>query len=102
MSPIVLSGIYIYPIKSLGGVALQSSLVEERGLPYDRRWLLVDKNNQFLTQRKLSNMALIHVAIQENGLLVTAENHPALQIPFEPQTNKIVQATVWDDTCQAI
>jgi len=32
-----LSEINIYPIKSLGGISLQSATVEERGLQYDRR-----------------------------------------------------------------
>ena len=48
---LTLSEINIYPIKSLGGISLQSSVVEERGLKYDRSWVLVDESNKFFTQR---------------------------------------------------
>lgn len=63
-----LSEIYIYPIKSLGGLALQSSIVEERGLLYDRRWMLVDNSNTFITQRNFPEMALIKVSIETDSL----------------------------------
>ena len=42
-----LSEIWIYPIKSLGGIKLQQAQVTDRGLKYDRRWLLVDENGLF-------------------------------------------------------
>ncbi|MCH7963957.1 MAG: MOSC N-terminal beta barrel domain-containing protein [Bacteroidetes bacterium] len=58
MSQYKITGIYIYPIKSLGGISLQSSAVEERGLQYDRRWMLVDEVNHFITQRSFPQMAL--------------------------------------------
>ncbi|MEQ9481201.1 MOSC N-terminal beta barrel domain-containing protein [Coleofasciculus sp. F4-SAH-05] len=36
-SIIQLSGIYIYPIKSAGGIALSTAQVSDRGLQY-KRW----------------------------------------------------------------
>jgi hypothetical protein len=54
MSKYTLTHINIYPIKSLGGISLQSSEVEERGLKYDRRWMLVDESDKFITQRSHS------------------------------------------------
>ena len=62
----IVSEITIYPIKSLGGISLQEAKVEERGLQYDRRWVLVDENNVFITQRQNEQMALIDVAIDED------------------------------------
>ncbi len=44
-----ISELYIHPIKSLGGIRLDSSEVTDRGLKYDRRWLLVDSNSCFFT-----------------------------------------------------
>jgi len=40
-----LSEIYIYPIKSLGGIPVNSAEVTDRGLKLDRRWMLVDEDN---------------------------------------------------------
>ncbi|MCU0414482.1 MAG: MOSC domain-containing protein, partial [Ignavibacteriaceae bacterium] len=68
---LTLSEINIYPIKSLGGISLQSSEVEERGLKYDRRWVLVDESNTFFTQRDFPDMALIKVSVEKNGLMLS-------------------------------
>ncbi len=84
---LTVSELFIYPIKSLGGIAVSSVVVTDRGLQYDRRWMLVDEYNTFLTQREMAAMALFDVAIQEEGLLVTHKpGGDAILIPFEPQT----------------
>jgi len=41
------SGLYIYPIKSLPGIAVNEARVTEKGFEHDRRWMLVDGNNSF-------------------------------------------------------
>ncbi len=69
---LTLSEINIYPIKSLGGISLQSSEVEERGLKYDRRWVLVDESNTFFTQRDFPEMALIKVAVEQRRIKTSA------------------------------
>jgi Uncharacterized Fe-S protein len=58
----LLSEINIYPVKSLKGISLNEAMVEDRGLRHDRRWMLVDEKNQFLTQREFPVMARITVA----------------------------------------
>jgi uncharacterized protein YcbX len=64
--------------------------------------MLVDAQNQFITQRKLAKMALLKVSIEQNGLLVTAPDMLPLQVPFVPQTDVLLKVTVWDDTCRAV
>ncbi|GGD56008.1 MOSC domain-containing protein [Emticicia aquatilis] len=105
----IVSEITIYPIKSLGGISLQEAIVEERGLKYDRRWVLADENNVFITQRQNEQMALIDVTIEEMGLRVThrLKRIAPLQIPFEPQTvaggvPHSEQITIWDDVVRGI
>ncbi|WP_026464050.1 MOSC domain-containing protein [Adhaeribacter aquaticus] len=98
-----LSQINIYPIKSLGGISLTSSLVEPRGLQYDRRWLLVDATGEALTQRTLPEMALLQVQLLPNGLQVShkTKSLEAIFIPFEPITSQPLWVRIWDDTCLA-
>ena len=64
----ILSEINIYPIKSLGGISLKESTIEQRGLRFDRRWMLVDEKNHFFTQREFPKMATLKVEILDNGL----------------------------------
>ena len=97
------SELYIYPIKSLGGIALSSAEVTDRGFKYDRRWLLIDENNRFLSQRELSVMALLKVIITSDGLFVThSPTSDNILIPFLPQTSEHCTVTVWDDICTAV
>ena len=64
------SELYIYPIKSLVGIALSSIRLTDRGFLFDRRWMLVDTNNHFFTQREYPEMALLQVELTEDGLQV--------------------------------
>lgn len=94
------SQLFIYPIKSLGGTNVTSAKVTDRGFEYDRRWMLVDVNNRFLSQREFAQMALLKVSIRYNGLLVThAISQKQITIPFTPQSIHIGEFTIWDDTC---
>jgi len=98
-----LTEINIYPIKSLGGISLQSSLVEDRGLKYDRRWMLVYQNGIFFTQRDHPNMALLQPAI-ENGNLKISHKHSKLEelkIPANADGPADLEVVVWDDKCAA-
>ncbi|MCL6257729.1 MOSC domain-containing protein [Aquiflexum sp. TKW24L] len=94
-----LQDIYIYPIKSLGGIRLQESILEERGLQYDRRWMLVDKEGMFLTQRTFPEMALLQVEVGESGLLVFHKNdrNIFIHIPFQAQSDNFLWVRIWDD-----
>jgi uncharacterized protein YcbX len=97
---LILSEINIYPIKSLGGISLQSSEVEDRGLKYDRRWVLVDDTNTFFTQRDFPEMALIRVVIENDGLLLQhkQKNIEPLTIPFAFDHSRKDKVVIWDDT----
>jgi uncharacterized protein YcbX len=97
-----ISQLYIYPIKSLGGIALKSSLIEERGLRFDRRWMLVDETNCFLTQRTLPVLSSFDVVIAENSLLVINKtNQNSISVPFLPKSNIYKKVKVWDDEVNA-
>jgi len=104
-TPLALSDIYIYPVKSLGGIRLTEAAVGMRGLRYDRRWLIVDARNQFMTQRQIATMALLDVAPAYNGFLLTHRQRPELlplYIPFETTRERTLFVTIWDDMVFAL
>ena len=59
-----ISELFIYPIKSLGGISVTEAVVEDKGFRYDRRFMLVDPDGDFMTQRTNHQMALLDVAIR--------------------------------------
>lgn len=98
-----LTEINIYPVKSLGGISLQSSYVEDRGLKFDRRWMLVYQNGMFFTQRNHSQMALLQPAIENEGLKISHKESKleGIKIPHEPDGSADIEVIVWDDKCAA-
>jgi uncharacterized protein YcbX len=93
------SEIYIYPIKSLAGISVREAEVTDRGFKYDRRWMLVDENNIFLSQREIAQMALFKITLDEDGLTVKGPADSLLLIPYQPQTNEFADVSIWDDVC---
>ena len=99
-----LSEIWIYPIKSLSGIRLTRAEVEEKGLKYDRRWMIIDENGVFVTQRTLYKMALIGVELLSDGLIISyrPEINNWIFVPFQPVSANLVSVTIWDDEVEAI
>jgi uncharacterized protein YcbX len=99
-----ISELYIYPIKSLAGISVKKAQITATGFEHDRRWLLIDANNCFITQREFNQMALLQVAVETAGLQVTHKvNHKSIFIPFNNPQNQYEQVivTIWDDSCNA-
>lgn len=95
----VVQDIFIYPIKSLGGIRLEEAVVEERGFRYDRRWMLVDESGMFVTQRVHPKLALLGVKLGETGLIVflKKDRTEQIEVPFGLASGPEVQVTIWDD-----
>jgi uncharacterized protein YcbX len=96
-----LSGLNIYPIKSARGIALDQSVVDDFGLRYDRRWMVVDEAGKFLSQRSHARLALVVPSIRDGALSVNAPAMPTLDLPLSPSPTVSTSVTVWDDTCEA-
>ncbi|MCU0240376.1 MAG: MOSC domain-containing protein [Pyrinomonadaceae bacterium] len=96
-----ISEINIYPIKSLGGISLNEAIIEERGFKHDRRFMLIDEFGEFMTQRDFPKMATIKVSLDENNLIVSANNFEDLQIPFS-HIGESVKVQVWNSFCDAV
>lgn len=95
-----ISEINIYPVKSLGGISVESSLVKEKGLQFDRRWLLVNEKNEFLTQRNFSSMATLSVEIEKNNLRISVRKN-YITIGFKPSSKEMTAVKIWSDKVSA-
>ena len=102
--PLFVQSLYLYPIKSLGGISVPEALVEERGFKYDRRWMLVDPSGEFLTQRQHPQLALLQVALGTSELTVFSKVDPSREISFDLEMNsgKEMQVKVWGDEVAAL
>lgn len=102
---LTLSAIFIYPIKSLGGIYLAEAEVEQRGLQYDRRMMLVDENGIFITQRDFPKMALLKTLFTENQLIAYhSQTNQSVTLPLiPPNADSLhkIKVRIWDDSCEA-
>ncbi len=99
MNSYTLSDIIIYPVKSLAGIHLTSWQVTETGFQYDRKWMLVDNQGQFLSQRRLPKMALIKTALTANELILSAPDQEDLVLSLTPADGEVIVSTIWHDQC---
>ena len=101
MAELKLTQIWIFPIKSLGGISLPTAKVFEKGLQYDRRWMLVDEEGKFMTQRVHPRMALFKLSLDKDQLIVT-HLKSVLRLSLERKTfSNPMQVTIWNDTVSA-
>ena len=99
-----ISQLYIYPIKSLGGIAVDKAIVTNRGLQFDRRFMLVDDNNSFITQRDQPKLGLFRTSIDEETLFVCHKDYAVdkLSLPLLPEpSEERVMVNIWEDSCEA-
>lgn len=105
MTPLTLSEIWIYPIKSLGGISLQSASVKRKGLQYDRRWMLIDQQGIALTQRSAPEMALFKLRMEREEITIDFRRSgqtisSVILKAASPSTGSGITASVWDDKVQ--
>ncbi|MCL7956798.1 MAG: MOSC domain-containing protein [marine benthic group bacterium] len=75
------TGIYLYPLKSAAGFAVEESELDRLGLVGDRRWMLVDAEARALTQREVPRLARVHaIAGPDGSLEAVALGMPALRV----------------------
>lgn len=90
-----ISDIINYPVKSLAGNHLSSSEVHERGLKDDRRLMLIDENNTFISQRKFPMLSQIEVGITEDTLVLKdRRDNQLIKFPFQLELKK-TEVEVW-------
>ena len=99
-----LSEIYIYPVKSLGGIRLDFANTTSRGLENDRRFMLVDENGRFLSQREHPQLAIFQTEIEGKFLKIThKKTKQNLTINLSPPSQpSLLSVTIWDDNTTAV
>jgi uncharacterized protein YcbX len=91
-----LSGLFIYPVKSLRGIELQSAEVDALGLVGDRRFLVTDEHGRFLTQRTLPRMALIETELTPTELILRAPQSGCCIVPLLGSKPPVIKSvSIW-------
>lgn len=92
----------IYPVKSLKGINVTQSDVHDHGLGWDRRWMLVDAQQRFVTQRQLPALATIAVELTDQALVLSHPDVDPIEISLAEPQGHLRLVKVWDDHCKAL
>ncbi len=86
----------IYPIKGMAGISVEEVQLSSSGFLFDRNWMLVDKNLEFISQRNLPEMALVKVKMQGDEVQVSYKNNQLTFGVYEA-IGAPMAVKVWDD-----
>jgi len=100
-SVFVVKEIYIYPIKSLAGISCNNAKAEEMGFENDRRWMLIDADNQMITQREHRIMSQFYPKILEGKISVTFQDHEH-EFTIDEHLQNALDVNVWDDKSEVV
>jgi uncharacterized protein len=92
--------LFIYPIKSCGGIELKEAVLTDTGLDLDRAWMVVDEQGVYVTQRQVPRMALIQPLLKTYDMIVKAPGMLALHVSID-EVEKAVSVKIWEDTVKA-
>ena len=95
-----LSAIHLYPVKGIRGVSADRARVENIGLKSDRRWVVVDEEGKFLSQRAHPLLARVVGKFQDRGLEISSPGQPLLHLDIPDEAPR-VNITVWRDRLEA-
>jgi uncharacterized protein YcbX len=118
---IEISQLFIFPVKSLRGIAVNNAELTPTGFKWDRHWMIVKPDGGFITQRQFPHMVLIHTQLTADAVVLSKTGMNDLIIPFatpssktlssnksdEQEVNAVItdaafDAKIWKDNCKVI
>lgn len=96
------SALHVYPVKSCGGVARGEVQLDARGPVGDRRFMIVDNDGMFLTQRSVPKLALIEAELRGDQLVLHAPGHGSLSVSLSEAPTQRRQVRVWSSDVDAV
>jgi uncharacterized protein YcbX len=109
--------LFIFPVKSLRGIAVNNAELTPTGLKWDRHWMIIKPDGGFITQRQFPSMVLIQPRLTVDSIILSKKGMADLVIPLSTTasskkdthekpntivTNAIIDARVWKDNCKVI
>jgi len=95
------AALFIYPLKGARGISLDRVELDDFGPRDDRRWMIVDRSGEKVTQREVSRLCLIEARPNGDRLTLSAPELPALQVTRPAGDHPLQRVRVWRDVVDA-
>lgn len=93
--------IYNFPVKSMAPQSTRFSEVTPRGLVQDRRWMVVDAKDRFVTGRFIPQLVTCTATVR-GQFLVLERGGASIQVPFPDANARLREVAVWRDSVHAL
>ncbi|WLD59591.1 MOSC N-terminal beta barrel domain-containing protein [Salinispirillum sp. LH 10-3-1] len=93
---LLVSELWVYPVKGMAGNPVASLKFDEHGPLEDRRWMLMDSNGTFVSQRRFPLLGLFKASVLGQQLTIEAPDGERCIVTANQCTQR-VRATVWSD-----
>lgn len=97
--PLTVVRLRIYPVKGTRGLDVDRMAFDEVGPRYDRRWMVVDADGRFLSQREEPSLATIAPSLSDGVLTLQAPGTTPLEVSSAPGPAQAV--SIWNSTVEA-
>ena len=100
-----LTGLHVYPVKSMYRLSPDSSAVHPWGLAGDRRWMLADPTGRFVSQRENAALGQIRVRpLPDGALALTAPDGSRIEVaaPAVTTGDPVAEVEVWGTRFRAV
>ena len=95
-----IAGLFVYPVKSCAGVRVAQAILHDTGLEFDRAWMVVDGQGNFLTQRELPRMVLVQPQLKTFEMVLRAPGMLALHIALD-RVEAPARVKIWNEDVPA-
>jgi uncharacterized protein YcbX len=92
--------LFVYPVKSCGGVEVREAQLAETGIDLDRAWMVVDEQGNFVTQRELPRLALVRPTLKLTEVVLRAPGMLALHLQIDT-VEAPATVRLWDEEVPA-
>lgn len=93
--------LYVYPVKSCAGVAVDAVELSETGFRHDRNWMVVRDDGEFVTQREEPRLALVRPSLSDSSVTLAAPGMPEFTLSHD-ETGESLDVAVFGETLRAL
>lgn len=92
---------FLYPVKSMRAVATSTLQLDEKGVVGDRRWMVIDAEGRFVTQRTVPALVRLQPEWWSGGVRID-DGSTRLEVALPGLDAPRRTVTVWQDTFAAL
>lgn len=89
---------FIHPVKGMAALEVDALTLDDDGIVGDRRWMVVDANGKFISQRSHPVLATFIPALKGTQLALTQDDQ-RIEVPPGARVREV---TVWSSTLEAL